>query len=133
MATFLSVKPLAVLLGFLLCSLVSAAESSNENSLMLLQFDTEKSERFNIFKANYEYIHSKNREHGLTSTLGLKQFCDLTNEEFVARYTSGLPPIDAPVTVPASEFEFDNLSAPASIDWRIYGAVTPVKDQGPFS
>ncbi|KAJ4753124.1 Cysteine protease [Rhynchospora pubera] len=143
MATFISLKPLALFLGFLFWSLVLATSSSNESSLMLVEFEkwvsdygrlyeseTEKSKRFNIFKANYEYIQEKNKEPGLTYTLGLNEFADLTNEEFVARYTGALPPTDADVTIPAEPFKFENLSAPASIDWRSYGAVTPVKNQG---
>ncbi|KAJ3696646.1 hypothetical protein LUZ61_000351 [Rhynchospora tenuis] len=143
MGTFISLKPLAILLGFLFWGLVLATSSSNESSLVLVEFEkwisdhgrvyeseAEKSKRFDIFKANYEYIQEKNREPSLTYTLGLNEFADLTNDEFVARYTGALPPTDADVTIPAEPFKFDNLSLPASIDWRSYGAVTPVKNQG---
>ncbi|KAJ3696644.1 hypothetical protein LUZ61_000349 [Rhynchospora tenuis] len=141
-ASFLSLKPLVLLLGFLLCGLVPGV-SSQDSPFLLAEFekwisdhgrvyesDREKSERFSIFKANYEYIQEKNREPGLTYTLGLNEFADLTNDEFVARYTGALRPTDADATVPAEPFEFDNLRVPASIDWRTYGAVTPVKNQG---
>ncbi|KAJ3696642.1 hypothetical protein LUZ61_000347 [Rhynchospora tenuis] len=141
-ASFLSLRPLLLLLGFLLCGLVPGV-SSQDSPFLLAEFekwisdhgrvyesDREKSERFSIFKANYEYIQEKNKEPGLTYTLGLNEFADLTNDEFVARYTGALQPTDADVTIPAEPFKFDNLSVPESIDWRSYGAVTPVKYQG---
>ncbi|KAJ4765007.1 Cysteine protease [Rhynchospora pubera] len=73
--------------------------------------EAEKSKRFNIFKANYEYIQEKNKEPGLTYTLGLNEFADLTNEEYMARYTGALPPTDADLTIPAEPFKFENLSS----------------------
>lgn len=44
----------------------------------------EKSHRFNIFKANVEYIESFNQAAARPYKLALNRFADLTNEEFQA-------------------------------------------------
>ena len=51
----------------------------------------EKAHRFEIFKANAEYVQSVNRAENQTYWLGLNQFADLTNEEFKASYLGFKP------------------------------------------
>lgn len=51
----------------------------------------EKAHRFEIFKANAEYVLSVNREGNRTYRLGLNRFADLTNEEFKASYLGFKP------------------------------------------
>jgi len=83
--------------------------------------------RKNIFANNLKFIEKHNAEHaqGLhTFTVGVNQFADLTNEEFVQQYT-GFMPVDG---LPESDVVVGDL--PDSIDWRQKGAVTPVKNQG---
>lgn len=53
--------------------------------------DAEKSLRFEVFKTNLQYIESTNSQLGLTYKLGLNKLADLTNSEFMAKYTGYTP------------------------------------------
>ena len=89
---------------------------------------TEKQQRFEVFKANYQFIESTNKQPGLTYKVGLNEFADLTNEEFMAKYVGFKSPSGPKKATP---FKYANLTAaPTCVDWRSSGAVTPVKDQG---
>jgi len=84
--------------------------------------------RKGIFAANLKFIEKHNEEHALglhTFTVGINQFADLTNEEFVKQFTGFAAADD----LPESSVEIIG-DRPASIDWRDEGAVTPVKNQG---
>ncbi len=65
------------------------------------------------------------------AVFGVTQFSDLTDEEFAQRKL-GLKPtaIAEADAVPDLYSESEVAGAAASIDWRDYGVVTPVKDQG---
>merc|ERR1719218_207806 len=57
-----------------------------------------------------------------------RQFGDLTEEEFAAKYIGGFRP-----STGAKNYELSHLRAvdlPSSIDWSTKGAVTPIKNQG---
>ncbi|KAI3796795.1 hypothetical protein L1987_39480 [Smallanthus sonchifolius] len=87
----------------------------------------EKEMRFNIFKANLEYIEAFNSEGGKSYKLGVNAFTDLTNEEFRAS-RNGFKVLSHLRT---RDFRYENVTmVPSSMDWRQKGAVTPVKDQG---
>ncbi|XP_078150063.1 senescence-specific cysteine protease SAG39-like [Carex rostrata] len=94
----------------------------------------EKAHRFEIFKANAEYVLSVNREGNRTYRLGLNRFADLTNEEFKASYLGFKPKPSAvkeetKVEQPFTYANLDNM--PSEMDWRDHGAVTGVKNQNP--
>ncbi|KAL3287775.1 hypothetical protein HHI36_002237 [Cryptolaemus montrouzieri] len=83
--------------------------------------------RREIFRQNIRYIHSVNRQ-GRGYSLGVNHLSDKTDLELKALrgklytpgYNGGKP------------FPYKSLGRaklPESFDWRIYGAVTPVKDQ----
>ncbi|GAB4840490.1 hypothetical protein Ancab_021259 [Ancistrocladus abbreviatus] len=90
----------------------------------------EKHERFNVFKANVDYIDKVNKM-GKPYKLRLNRYGDMTNIEFRTLY--GLKIRQHRVVRPRANrrFLYENaLGLPASIDWRTRGAVTHVKDQG---
>jgi len=83
--------------------------------------------RFGVFKRALDLIRDHN-SRGLSWTMGVNQFTDMTSEEFSA-YVGQFP--RAPEDSNAIPFVQDpNFVAPASVDWITAGAVTPVKDQG---
>lgn len=88
----------------------------------------EKEKRFQIFQENVERIDDFNRVNEKSYKLGINQFTDLTNEEFIAS-RNGFK-LHMRATVGAS-FKYQNVTAvPSTVDWRKNGVVTPVKDQG---
>ncbi|CAH9103883.1 unnamed protein product [Cuscuta epithymum] len=101
--------------------------------------ESEKLKRFNIFKENMDYIESFNRpENNQTYQLGINEFSDLTDEEFVENYMDTLkaaPPIprrpNNTLPMPDSLWNESLVRIPESIDWRDSGAITPVRTQGP--
>jgi len=81
--------------------------------------------RYSIFKNNMDFIEAHNKK-GLSYTVGMNKFGDLTNEEF-KRFYLGLKGAKAhPTKAPTAA----DPSLPSAWDWRDKGAVTPVKDQG---
>ncbi|KAH0453535.1 hypothetical protein IEQ34_017859 [Dendrobium chrysotoxum] len=91
----------------------------------------EKARRFNIFKANLEYIDSANANAARKYKLALNQFADFTNDEFSSSRNGFINPSFLGNAESTSEFRYGNVKdVPDAVDWRSQGAVTPVKDQG---
>ncbi|KAJ4954716.1 hypothetical protein NE237_011499 [Protea cynaroides] len=90
----------------------------------------EKEKRFLIFKNNVELIESFNKAGDKPYKLSINQFADLGDEEFKATRTGYKSPTGQR---PSSntEFMYNNVTdVSPSMDWRVKGAVTPIKDQG---
>nr|XP_054751285.1 procathepsin L-like [Lytechinus pictus] len=92
----------------------------------------EENNRRKIWEDNLRIIEKHNILHSLgekTYRLGMNEFGDMTNAEFVATRTmkrlSNRPSVHGSTFLP-SEF----LNLPKSVDWRTKGYVTPIKDQG---
>ncbi|XP_051926313.1 digestive cysteine proteinase 2-like [Hippocampus zosterae] len=87
----------------------------------------EHEEREHAFLHNLRYVHSKNRA-GLSFTLALNSLSDRTMAEMAAmrgRKQRKTPNRGRPF--PSQKYR--GIKVPESLDWRLYGAVTPVKDQ----
>ncbi|KAL5556937.1 hypothetical protein UlMin_039173 [Ulmus minor] len=93
----------------------------------------EEEKRFEIFKDNLRFIDEHNAE-SRTYKLGLNRFADLTNEEYRAGLlgTRNDPKRRVMKSKNASLRYADHAGdrLPATVDWRVNGAVTPIKDQG---
>jgi len=93
------------------------------------QNSLEEGRRMEVYRQNMRYIHSKNRQ-GLSYKLSANHLADYTEDEMrmlrgkihdpALKYNGGLPFSYTPQQL---------ADAPESLDWRLYGAVTPVKDQ----
>lgn len=89
--------------------------------------DEDHETRKDFYRQNLRFIHSRNRA-GLSYKLASNHLSDWTQEErrslrgrlYTPGYNGGQPFKYTPLDV---------AGAPQSLDWRLYGAVTPVKDQ----
>ncbi|KAG6489015.1 hypothetical protein ZIOFF_050273 [Zingiber officinale] len=93
---------------------------------------SEKDRRYHVFKRNVDYVAAANNNASRMYKLGLNQFADLTNDEFMA-LRAGSRPNGANTAAASRSFGSDgnaSASVPAAVDWRSKGAVTPIKDQG---
>lgn len=99
----------------------------------------EKARQLDVFRANAEHVDAVNRAGNRTYKLGLNQFSDLTDDEFVEAYLgyqhqNGHHP-EEDTAVPSSSAMskdaalYNDQDLPDSVDWRAQGAVTEVKDE----
>ncbi|XP_074293574.1 fruit bromelain-like [Silene latifolia] len=92
---------------------------------------TEKEKRFRIFEENMKSIEKFNND-GVANksyTRGPNAFTDMTIEEFQATYTGYKAHNKSSSAIKSTLFDNDNMVLKKSIDWRLQGAVTPVKQQ----
>lgn len=86
----------------------------------------EHEEREHAFVHNLRYVHSKNRA-GLSYSLELNSLSDHTMSEMaMMRGRKRSKTLNGGLPFPPV---YKNVKVPESLDWRLYGAVTPVKDQ----
>ncbi|CAF1256836.1 unnamed protein product [Adineta steineri] len=92
--------------------------------------EQEHRHRLKVFRNNVRYINTQNRA-SLPYKMKINKFADRTDDELRVlrgrRHTKGF---NGGLPFPKEELASSNLAIPDSIDWRIMGAVTPVKDQG---
>jgi len=85
--------------------------------------------RYQVFKANYDYIRAHNQgKH--TYSLAVNEFADLTFAEFHDRYT-GFNNRDSGYLRAKNPMSHKDLlhATPVTVDWRTQNAVTPIKNQ----
>ncbi|TNN54859.1 Digestive cysteine proteinase 2 [Liparis tanakae] len=89
--------------------------------------EREHEKREQAFVHNLRYVHSKNRA-GLPFALALNSLSDRTMSELstMRGRKRGKSP-NRGLPFPLKNYE--QVTVPESLDWRLYGAVTPVKDQ----
>jgi len=85
--------------------------------------------RFNTFKVNLDIINAHNAGNH-TFTLGLNEFSDMSNEEFIATMSGRTPDWSNEARESVSDEDFAGLNVPNDVDWRSKGIVNPVKNQG---
>ena len=97
--------------------------------------ETELQKRFQIFKENVITIFQHNLEKKENYTMGINQFTDMTSTEFEKNviHSGFISTTESPSLrgkSKCSQYSYQQIKVPSSIDWRELGAVTPVKDQG---
>jgi len=79
-----------------------------------------------IYNENVAKIQQHNEE-GLSWTMDVNEFADMTEDEFLRHYTGALPPADT--DEPVFDVESSEPVADA-MDWVQKGVVNPIKNQG---
>merc|ERR1712243_299802 len=138
-STFFDMKFLALSVILALAVALSSAASvdqdfasqwQNFKSLHGKSYDaTEEKLRMQIFSANMDRISRHNARYmkgEVTYSMGMNQFGDLTTEEF-SKLHKATEFIDASAPVFTAPADYQPH---ASVDWRDYGYVSGVKDQG---
>ncbi|PSS04844.1 Oryzain alpha chain like [Actinidia chinensis var. chinensis] len=100
----------------------------------------EAEKKFQNFRDNLRYVMEKNGERGASGghLVGLNKFADMSNEEFREVYVSKVKkPTSKRMAIErrrqgkaAAAKAVAACDGPTSLDWRKYGIVTGVKDQG---
>ncbi|XP_022724094.1 low-temperature-induced cysteine proteinase-like [Durio zibethinus] len=101
----------------------------------IYQHAEEAEKRFENFKRNLKYILERNEKRKSAKgehRVGLNKFADMSNEEFRKAYLSNVKrPFNKRSTLSRNiGRKVKSCDPPSSLDWRNYGIVTGVKDQG---
>lgn len=105
--------------------------NNNNNGII-----NDQDKRFNIFKDNLRFIDLHNEKNkNATYKLGLTKFTDLTNEEYRSLYLGArTEPVRRIAKAKNVNQKYsaavDGKEVPETVDWRLKGAVNPIKDQG---
>jgi len=85
--------------------------------------------RYTVFKANLDKITLSNKQNH-TYTLGMNAMGDMTLAEYKATKLGLNATANSYLRSKNTAGPHNHVKAPASVDWRTQGAVTPIKDQG---
>ncbi|XP_071491786.1 cathepsin L-like peptidase [Diadema antillarum] len=94
--------------------------------------DFEESKRSSIWRENLEFVTKHNVRYDLgefTYKLGINEYSDLQNHEFVELMTGYQRNISGKATTGSVFLAPENVQIPDSVDWRTKGYVTAVKNQ----
>ncbi|XP_074274063.1 fruit bromelain-like [Silene latifolia] len=91
---------------------------------------TEKEKRFHIFEENMKRMEefNNNNANNYSYKQGPNEFTDLTIQEFQASYT-GYKKSSSSINNTSNLVHINDGPVQKSVDWRLEGAVTPVKRQ----
>jgi C1A family cysteine protease len=93
----------------------------------------EEATRYSLFRSNLDMIEATNAQR-LGYTMAVGPFADLSETEFMARYTNVPPPVDPTEHQHGEGYLGEHVASdtedlPTSLDWVHKGAVTAVKSQ----
>nr|BBD74167.1 Ficin 1c [Ficus carica] len=92
----------------------------------------EEERRFEIFKDNLRFVDEHNAVQNRTYKVGMNMFADMTNEEYRRKMLGARVDPELINTKVASSRYAPHAaeSLPETVDWRIQGAVNPIRNQG---
>ncbi|KAK7386410.1 hypothetical protein VNO78_26623 [Psophocarpus tetragonolobus] len=93
----------------------------------------ERDKRFQVFKDNLRFIQEHNAQNN-SYKVGLNKFADITNEEYRAMYLgtkSDAIRMHMKTKSTGHRYTYNaGDRVPLHVDWRLNGAIAPIKDQG---
>jgi KDEL-tailed cysteine endopeptidase len=94
-------------------------------------YGAEENLRYVVFKDNLDRIVRHNERHSAghtTFTMAVNEFADMTSQEFMSTYANYKASLATPKDTKVHDYNGEELAT--DVDWRLKGAVTPVKNQG---